>query len=328
MDRKQAQSMIGKYVMIEKGDAGAYYGILQQIIAEPRTPWKGIVSIQGIVSLPILTEDESDSIIEQFSYEKGETVEFDGGKLTALLNDDIPSTFEESVIQASKKRHEEWDYEIEALKTKQALLIHFLSSSGYDLTMFSTPKKTFSDAVTYTFHHDGDRFILIDEEENRLDLEDCPFTVTWEVQNKTRSGTYEGNGVFVSDEGSRFHPKDGEMFKIDKEQFDPYYILRNELEPAALHSLEKNLDHFGVSHYDLIECHNSLLSQLLLAETEKSFKGVNFLTYKGSNGIILVQHHYERTLLHYKNDKIYDRFEFTTEHGKRAIATYTNEYSL
>jgi hypothetical protein len=88
------------------------------------------------------------------------------------------------------------------------------------------------------------------------------------------------------------------------------------------------LERYQITHDDLVECHNSLLAQLLQSDGKKSFQGVNFLTYRGPLGTIIVQHHYERMLQDYNNDRIYDRFEITTEQGKRSISTYTNAYSL
>ncbi|MCL7745977.1 DUF2777 family protein [Halalkalibacter alkaliphilus] len=326
MDRKQAQSNIGNVVRIDEGDLGTYYGILEEVIAEPRKPWRGIVVIQGVFDLPNLVDKENHSEIPRLLYKQGETREFEGIKLSVVSDDDLPDTFEMSVNKAVRTRHFEWQREIESLKTKQDMLLHYFSTSNVNLDNFQSNKH--SDVITYTFHHDGDRFILIDENEERLDLEDCPFTMKWEAQNEKMIGTYERNGIFVSEHGYRYSPKEGDLFMIDREQFDPYVILRNELEPAALSSLEKNLEHFQLTHEDLVDCHNSLLTQLLNTKDQRTFRGANFLLYKSPEGMILVQHHYERTLHHYKNDRIYDRFEFTTDQGKRAIATYTNEYSI
>ncbi|KHF40277.1 DUF2777 family protein [Halalkalibacter okhensis] len=327
MDRKQAQSNIGNMVKINEGASGTYYGTLQKVIAEPKKPWRGIVVVQGVLELPTTKDKNHPLEIEPLLYKKGESSEFEGGKLTVIFEKDLPNTYDLSVELAVKNRHNEWQEEINTLKTKQDMLLHYFSTSILNSNNLLLHNQKTSEVITYTFHHDGDRFILIDENEERLDLEDCPFTIKWEAQNEKMIGTYERNGVFVSEHGYRYRPKEGDLFMIDREQFDPYVILRNELEPAALSSFEKNLAHFQLTHDDLVDCHNSLLTQLLNTQNQKTFRGANFLQYKGTKGMILVQHHYERTLNDDKNDRIYDRFEFTTDQGKRAIATYTNEYS-
>ncbi|WP_332693156.1 DUF2777 family protein [Halalkalibacter lacteus] len=327
MDRKQAQSLINKIVKVKEGVEGSYLGILKKIIAEPRKPWRGIVQILAVDKLPFFDETLDQPQLKPLKYQDREMIECEGVKLSAVSKTETPSSFELTLLDAVEQRYNELTLSIQTIQNKQDVLRQFLSERSLNDHFQSNVKKEVS-VITYTFHHDGNHFILIDENENRLNLEDCPFSISWENQHEWITGKYEGNGIFVSENGIRYAPKEGAVFVIEDEQFKPYVILRNELEPAALSSLEKSLERYQITHDDLVECHNSLLAQLLEASEKKSFQGVNFLTYRGPQGIILVQHHYERTLQNYNNDRIYDRFEFTTEQGKRSISTYTNAYSL
>lgn len=158
-------------------------------------------------------------------------------------------------------------------------------------------------------------------------MDDCPFELEWYSQGQIVQGHYEGNGIFRSQGGQAHSPEEGDSFYINKNQFDPYFILRNELEPAALYSFEKALELYNLAHHDLSTCHNSLLLQLLNSQGKTEFKGVNLLTYKSEHGLIIVQHHYQRKLIKRGTDEIFDRFEFTTDQGKRSVFTYRNEMS-
>jgi hypothetical protein len=320
MDRKKAQSLIGKRIKLDNGDAGSYIAMLKDIIAEPRKPWRGVVEILALIELPAF--EKTTNQLQQPQYKKNQVIECDGGKLSPLPEQQNIPDYNNSIIQAAEKRLETLQIELHSYQEKEEALHSYLKDLGVDLQDNRT------NSIVYTFHHDGDRYILVDEKDERLDLEDCPFKISWKIKDQNFTGSYETNGSFLSDSGTRYTPKEGSVFTISKEQFDPYVILRNELEPAALTSLEKNLNFHNLNHENLIDCHNTLLTQLLKSDGQKTFKGVNFLTYKRSEEMVLVQHHYERELHHFQNDKVYDRFEFTTDQGKRSIVTYTNEYSM
>ncbi|WP_227936256.1 DUF2777 family protein [Alkalihalobacillus deserti] len=328
MDRKKAQTLIGKFIKVDDGIAGSYTAILKEIHTEPRKPWRGVVEIKAVLKLPVFKHNNNQ--VPRLPYQEDQILEFDGAKLSADLEQAIPEPYEKSLVKSAKIFMKDLQAEQGLIEEKEKMFLTYLGDLGLDLNLIDDQQiedeKT--DFIEYTFHHDGDRYILVDEQDERLDLQDCPFKISWKNKDQIVTGVYETNGSFLSDNGVRYTPKEGAVFIIAKEQFDPYVILLNELEPAALSSLEKNLAHHHLKHEDLVECHNSLLSQLLDAVGQKTFTGVNFLTYSGTKGLFLVQHHYERELHKYKNDKVYDRFEFTSEQGTRSIVTYTNEYSI
>ncbi|ARK30373.1 DUF2777 family protein [Halalkalibacter krulwichiae] len=328
MDRNKAQKHIGKMVKINDGDAGVYAGILKEIRTEARKPWKGVVQILVVLDLP--TFNPLTNQLPDLKYKHMQVIECTGVKLSPYPEEGISPTFEQSIVLAAQTRSKSLQQDVETYDAKQQAIMSFLRQQGIDVSKADLElyDNQIDDVINYTFHHDGDCYILIDENEERLDLKDCPFTFTWTYKDQSVRGKYEENGTFISESGERYNPKEGSTFSISKEQFDPYMILQNELEPTALLSLEKNLAHYQLTHKDLLECHNSLLTQLLSTDKKTSFKGVNFLTYKGNDELVIVQHHYERELRNYKSDRVYDRFEFTSDKGKRSIVTYSNEYSL
>lgn len=326
MDRIQAQQYIGKYILINEGQEGQYVGILNDIIAPPRKVWRGEVIIRAIAQLPTFQEDGIDPLLPPLKYIENETIECPGSKLFPL---DSPEQFEgisfqDSLSIAVKRHLEEIEKSQDLLKAKKKVLTRFLSDNGIKT---NEKKEADEQVIDYLFFKRDGRYLLVDESGEQLDLQDCPFEFIWKEGNDTFYGHYEGNGTFVTHEGIRFKPDEGTKFSMSQKQFDPYFILQNELEPEALLSLEHNLQKFGLTHEHLVDCQNTLLGQFLTAKGEKTFKGVNFLTYRNHRGVVLVQHHYERKLHDIGNDEIYDRFEFTSSRGERSIATFTNEFS-
>ncbi|WP_088102143.1 DUF2777 family protein [Halalkalibacter urbisdiaboli] len=327
MDRKQAQSVIGQKILIEEGLDGSYVGELLEVIAEPRKPWRGKVRVIAVITFPDSTYENGNVHIREPKYKENELIECPGSR---LHSEDVPDSlsYSQSVVQAIdyriellRQRNNQIELEIEQLNT-------YLTKNGLQSSKtVQLNKQQDQDFVEYSFHKKGKRFVLIDQQGEQLDLEDCPLEFNWRIEGNLTKGFYVENGTFKDEDGTIYSPNEGDFFYINKEQFDPYFILRNELEQPALESLEKSLQAHGLSHDDITHCHNSLLGQLLYSQGKTEFKGVNFLTYKGKQGIVMVQHHYERTLVDSGNDEIYDRFEFTTELGKRSIVTYTNEFS-
>ncbi|MET3504379.1 DUF2777 family protein [Halalkalibacter oceani] len=330
MDRKQAQNHIGKAVIIDEGQGGSYLGMLEGVIAPPRKTWRGTVQIQAVVELPSFLPEKDEITLLPLKYKDRDVVECIGSKLS-LAPEEISTSFQQSMENAAIRRLQELMEQKESLAHKQKALEQFVDAHDLSLPEEAQMEETEDEedeAIAYTFHYENGKYLLLDERKEALALEECPFELQWvNENNETCTGHYEENGTFMSNDGVRFSPKEGTVFTIDKKQFDPYVIFQKELEPGALQSLEKSLQSFGVSHDHLVDCHNALLTQFLLSEGRTSFQGVNFLTYRGSQGIIMVQHHFDRKLHNQKNDEIYDRFEFTTEQGKRSIVTYTNEFS-
>lgn len=329
MDRIQAQTNIGKNVIINEGKDGKYVGILQEIISEPRKTWRAIVSIVSVYELPEFISDNQQVKIKPLKYNENEVIECIGTKIDSI-EEEIFDSFNGSLITASQKKWTDIKDMLSMATEQQEALQTFLYDYGFDLR-FEDPSDENNEEnplISFVFQKKGKRYLLFDENNKhmQLDLENCPFEFQWyDVEHQI--GFYEGNGTFISSEGNEYRPKNGDILTLNKDQFEPYQILQNELEQGSFESLEKSLQSFGLSHENIEFCHNALLQQLLQATAERSFKGVNFLTYRGDRGVVTVQHHFERTINENADDEIYDRFEFTTDQGERSIVTYTNAFS-
>ncbi len=324
MDRKQAQQFIGKFICVNEGREGTYIGILNEIITPPRKVWRGKVTVRAVKELPAFSEDGNFPHLPPLKYKENEVIECPGTKLFSLDHSERyeNKSFRESLIDAANDVLDEIERSKRFVTSKEDVLKNFLAE--YDIDIDKERKEKLID---YRFLKRDGRYYLINESGERLELQDCPFEFIWKDGNHTFYGHYEGNGTFITHEGMRYTPKEGAIFSMSQKQFDPYFILQNELEPEALLSLEHNLQKFGLTHEDLVDCHNTLLAQFLTAKGERTFKGVNFLTYRNHKSFVVVQHHYERTLNDNKDDEIYDRFEFTSSNGERAIATFTNVFT-
>ncbi|WP_157800992.1 DUF2777 family protein [Bacillus solitudinis] len=326
MDRKQAQNVIGQLILLDEGSEGRYIGELLEVVTEPRKPWRGKVKIKALQSFPDSLREEDRVVIRDPLYLENQLVECSGSKLTPYESEECPS-YSASLLVSVDRRTQQLHDQTKKGNDEIKALHSFLYKKGLGEETPIVENESDTNYIEYTFHRKKGRYYLVDKHGEQLDLKECPFEFIWEIGLEKQTGYYIGDGSFETENGQRFSPNENDVLFIDKKQFDPYFILRNELEPTALESLEKSLTTHQLTHDDLTHCHNSLLSQLLYSEGRSSFKGVNFLTFKGKQGMVMVQHHYDRTLVEEANDEIYDRFEFTTEFGKRSIVTYTNEFS-
>ena len=112
--------------------------------------------------------------------------------------------------------------------------------------------------------------------------------------------------------GSKIFPY---SVKTPNPEKNPYPLFIDELEQPALDSLEAGLSHYKMTHKDCVSCYYTLKAQKT---------GVNFITYRKKEKILLLQHHYQRTET---TPFSFDRFEFTDQYGKRMIYTFTTQFS-
>ncbi|WP_138090441.1 DUF2777 domain-containing protein [Halalkalibacterium halodurans] len=322
MNRKEAKALIGKPVILDKGQQGVYIGELKQVIAEPGRPWRGQVKIREVVQFPHIDLGSAHTPLP--IYENGELVEVAGSRLTAAEEEDrLP--FETSLKQAAAKTLAALRYSQQQGQKHIEAIDHYLQQQG--VTNSSSQEE--DRFIYYTCLIENDRPFLVDGEGQHLELEGCPFEFEWKTKDGWIPVQYAGDQTFTSKGGRQFRLRENSAIRLEKIQLDPYYILRNELEKQALLAFEKGLADHGVTHQQMVHCHNSLLFQLLQSNHQpvQAFSGVNFLSYLTPSGLLVVQHHYDRKLVKNGKDEVYDRFEFTTDQGTRSIATYTNEFS-
>ncbi|WP_053070429.1 DUF2777 family protein [Alkalihalobacillus pseudalcaliphilus] len=327
MDRKEAKQLLGQIVQYNDQQKGTYLARLDDLILEAKKPFRAHLTIVSILRLPNLHFSAKNKPYYPLYLERTQ-VQCSGTSIQKWTEQEV-KTFEESRIKAYETRLSELDSE----QDKDTFEKNFLESEIERLVHNYHLKKTYSEEflkehIKYTFTKRNNRYFLIDQNGGELLLDDCPFELIWVIDQKKYNGFYVGDGLFESENSKSFAPNEGAHFFIHKEQFDPYMIFKQELEPQALTAFEKSLQHYKLTHENLIECHNTLLTQLLKHDDHANFSGVNFFTYKKEHDLIMVLHHYERTLKEGQDDYIYDRFEFTTSEGKRSIFTYTNEYSI
>ncbi|ADC51208.1 hypothetical protein BpOF4_15795 [Alkalihalophilus pseudofirmus OF4] len=323
MDRIQAKRYMNQLLLIKDDPHGHFIGELLEIITEPKKPWRGKLKIKYIVKLGEPTVSE---VISTPVYKENEIVEFAGNKLAPLSLAKLPESYDHSHANVIADRLAAIFKEQKELQVEENQLLVYLKNENLDRLLHSAANEN-HEHIPYVFYESGSRYLLIDEHETTLDLADCPFEFKWSGKKKDMLGYYVGEGIFRSHDGEEYRPSEGETIYIDKKQFDPYFILQNELDPSSLDLFEATLKDYHIDHKDLIDCHNSLLLQLLQSNGQKSFKGVNFLTYRTHTGQIIVQHHYERTLNEDASDHVFDRYEFTSDNGKRSVVTYVSNIS-
>lgn len=329
MNRIEATNNIGKVVIIDEKSKGKYFGELLDVIAIPKKPWRGLVKIKGVLSFPKQNWEDGISNLNLPIYERDEVVELAGSKIHEMEKEQIPNSYEQSIVQSVTqlvKQHDDiFNNNDEALLELQAIV----KKQFPQLTIKLVDKKKPLDHryLYYTVKQVDAKPILVNENEPELPLTDCPFEFELQINDQWIPGHYTENWLFAGHNGKKYLIRENDSLRLAKKHLEPYQLLLNELEKPALQSLEKSLQNFQLSHKHLVHCHNELLLQLLNAVNEKNFSGVNFMFYQKGRTHITVQHHYERELVDNGSDIIYDRFEVTSSTGKRYIVTYTNEFS-
>lgn len=318
MNRNEAKKYIKRQVVIEGADNGQYIAILEEVIAQPNTPWKGKVRVIGVHSYPsCLLDSDQQSLL----YKDNDIIEVHG-KLISVLNEPTKQTFKESLATSLKKK---WD----ELKEKNDEFDKKLAAIQKELRKLFSEHLIFEDAfVYYQLVKKGRDLYIYDElKKESLSLEGCPFEFEVKINGEWKPSIYVKGFSFKTDDNEIVELKHGSTLRLNKSQFDPYRILMNELEYPSLQALDSGLQKLGIGHEHSVYCHNSLLIQLLSSFSHKSFSGVNFISYANGTSQFVVQHHYERTIRENEPDITFDRFEFTSDQGERVLTTYVTQFS-
>ncbi|WP_181186055.1 DUF2777 family protein [Alkalicoccus urumqiensis] len=319
MNRQEAHTFLGRHVLINEGRSGSYVGTLLDIESPAGSPWKGRVRIEGIVEAPDFNELLTG--LEPLSYEKGEEV-YLPGRAVQPWHDSFELSYRQSLGASLKER---WDQASEAaaqaeekrrvlqMELRKWQMEHLLSEDAYVYYDIVQKRRTL--------------YIYDSLKEESLTLEGCPFEFELKVQNRWEPVYYSEGRRFVTPDGEEYTAGEGDKVRLNKEQFDPYKMLLNELETPAVKALERGLSKLKASHENCMHCHNSLLVKLLGSFEQQSFQGVNFITYETPEGTLMVQHHYERDMYDDRPDRTFDRFEFTLDDGTRMITSYSTPLS-
>ncbi|WNF38090.1 DUF2777 family protein [Bacillaceae bacterium IKA-2] len=323
MNRKEANNFIGKQIRVVDPLLGNYLGELVDIIAEPRKPWRGNVKIKEIeLDLAQKKLNQKQNFTPP-SFVKGKTYEIAGSKIEPVTAEkELRSDFEEPVIAALLKK-------IDHFQTENEKTSHELTKLKAELKKID-PTYQFDDTIDsdfqyYTVSNEKDFYYLIDGYNNQIPLRDCPFDFQINIKGQWIIVQYDAELNFIDKHQQRYQVKKQTKIRLNKDQFDPYQLFINELEKPALDSLNSGLKKYQMSHNNYVNCHNALLNQYLDSEEAKHFKGVNFISYQKAGVTLLIQHHYERDISDNGEDVTYDRFEYTSNKGKRLLMTYTTE---
>ncbi|TSB46973.1 DUF2777 family protein [Alkalicoccobacillus porphyridii] len=331
MDRVQAQKAIGKKVVINEGDEGRYIGELLEVMTEPKRPWKGKVRILSVLTLPQHIISKGQINVNKMKFKDAQVAIVTGNKIALAPAHIHNESFSQSIASSLRKKYQELKKnpgdQVELLETLEQYMSKLKAVKQRPDRPHKPQSHEFEKMAKYTLQSNDSSFYFINDYGEILPLSGSTFEFAWNHHSSWYKGRYEANGVFVSHEGQRFTAKEGDVFYMDEQQFNPYFIWKNELEPAALSAFHNSLQAFGMTDEDLSHCHNALLNQLLGSQNTQSFKGVSFLTFSSPELYVLVQHHFDRTLYKDKEDQIYDRFEFTTDKGQRSVVFYSNAFS-
>ncbi|MDG5787537.1 DUF2777 family protein [Evansella sp. AB-P1] len=319
MDRKTAKQFIGKYVILDEGNEGQYIALLEDVIMEPKKPWRALLRIKGVYVYPDLNFEN----LELVKPKLGENDLFEcSGHRVEPLREEYTRSYNDSVTFSLKQK---WD-EIQQINQDSELLLSLIQQ---ELRRLHAEYLIFEDGYIYYQLVKKGRKVHIYNEEKRetLPIDGCPFEFEIKVDEKWSKALYQSGFTFKLSSNREVELSKGETVRLNKSQFDPYRILINELEVPSLHALEKGLQKLGIGHEHSVYCHNSLLIQLLHSFSKDQLTGVNFISYANSKNQFVVQHYYERKMIDDGEDVMYDRFEFTSDTGERVLTTYANQFS-
>ncbi|GAF14418.1 LOW QUALITY PROTEIN: hypothetical protein JCM19045_3732 [Bacillus sp. JCM 19045] len=334
MDRYEAQQLVGQLLVVDLGEDGTYLGELLNVITEPKKPWRGEVRIDSVIVLPEYIFQNETIAIHELLYSENEVGLFTSQQLKPRMKQTRVESYLDSILTALKRRHIHLKKHASAPSADlEALEVYIKTLSSQKRRKEVHPIKNKNRlGQRYGIHlsHRRQQYVLLKGSKRRYSpLSPSHFEYAWYQNDRLVTGLYEGDGIFIRSNGSRFIPDENDCILIDQQQFNPYQILQKELEPVALQGFEYNLALHNVGHNDLIHCYNALLDQLFNLDKTTAFEGVNFLTFQTDEQFVLVQHHFKRhlaTRADLNKETIYDRFEFTTDKGKRTIALYTNTF--
>ncbi|MDE5411850.1 DUF2777 family protein [Alkalihalobacterium chitinilyticum] len=334
MERKQAETLVGKLVMINENEQGQYIGTLEEVITAPRKPWRGLVKIVSVETLPKPTIKNGVELGLPL-YSEGETIEVSGTKIIPFEADSTAVTYKKGLELAIIKQlnyHKDKSKEHSSIFEALASYLHEFEPSRAtsilkDLSLIEADDSEKTDYLYYTLENRNNSPILVEEiHKKEVPLEGCPFEFELKTSRGWVKGGYYSKWLFQAVSGKKYKLKEDKILRLNKKHLEPYELLLNELDKPALQSFEHFLKTNHLTHKQMINCHNSLVGQLLFSTEQKEFNGTNFITYKDQNDMIIIQHHYERKL-NKGLDTVYDRFELTSSTGVRSIVTYTNSFT-
>ncbi|MDQ0255237.1 hypothetical protein J2S74_002619 [Evansella vedderi] len=321
MDRKQAKQYIGEAVLLNEGSQGQYIGILEDMIMESKKPWRAIVRITGVYEYPDFNYDELE--LNEPYLKENDLLECSGHRIDVLVDSSLSKHSYDDTLKIALKA--KWD-EVQQINEDSEVILTLIQQ---ELRRLKGEYLLFEDSYMYYKLVKKGRTVHIYDKDKleTLPIEGCPFEFEINLNDEWVQAEYIKGLSFQLTNGQEVELSHGSTVRLNKNQFDPYQILLNELEEPSLHALERGLKKFGIGHEHSVFCHNSLLVQLLSSLNQKNVTGVNFISYSKGKNQFVVQHHYERTFRDKEDDITFDRFEFTSDNGERVLTTFATQFS-
>lgn len=252
MNRKEATNYIGKHIRVVDPLLGSYVGELIEVVAEPRKPWRGKVKIITIEQYPAqnLTDRKEEGITRP-PFSSGAIYEIAGSKIEPVGDIEIDVSFDESLIDSLLNEINHFQSE----KNKVNSVLHELQQELKNIDpSYEVDDYDPLDFQYYTVHKEEDYVFIIDENNNQVPLNDCPFEFQIKVKGRWIPVQYDEECSFIDQKQKRHQVKVGTQIRLNKDQFDPYHIFINELEKPALDSLNNGLQKFKMTHDDCVNC--------------------------------------------------------------------------
>lgn len=319
MNRNDAEKYIGQKVLLKQGKNGTYICCLKELKLEPNKPWRAIVKVVGVMTVPDFNLADDDRFGIDTILKENDIIETPGQRIEPM-SEPFHYTYTQSLAFALK---EKWD-EAERKNKETQTLLNFIQQ---EMRRIKHEDLLFEERfIYYQLVVKGKKIYIYDEQKNEaLSVEGCPFEFEVKIKGNWQPAVFVSDTTFQLNNGKQIELSHGSTVRLNKSQFDPYQILLNELEAPSLTALERGLSKLGIGHEHCVYCHNSLLIQMLNSFEQKEFSGVNFISYSNNKTQFVLQHHYERSLLEHEPDITYDRFEFTSDTGERLLTTYATQ---
>ncbi|AXF54931.1 DUF2777 family protein [Salicibibacter kimchii] len=314
MNRKEALENKGSTVLVDAHPDCVYYGKLLDIDTPDNKTWQGTVRITGIHSV------KSANIASHLPYGEGEEVTLSGTKIKPFTGT-FTRSYRASLLYAIRALEKETYRSISRLEDEKGQLQDIRLELGNKRGKVEDPY------LYFNLTEEHKEIVLKEQAHNeKMLLDGCPFEMDWfdAAQNQWTKVVHERQWVFTTATGRKVRLQSKDLIRIHKEQFEPFQILLNELESPSKESLARLMHYYGFQRKHMVQCHNTLLRQLLQSEEDQHFQGVNFMTFQKNNAFLTIQHRFERILHSDRDDYIYDRFECTSERNERQVITYTN----
>ncbi|NJP38880.1 DUF2777 family protein [Alkalicoccus luteus] len=316
MNRMEASKNIGKIVSVDHGPAGKYAARLHDVTALPKKPWTGHIEILGVLEAPEL--DEKGTSLRPLMYEKNEKTDVPG-RLIAPAGEHFNQSYSESYSSALKKM---WD----AAREQSLEAEQWMNSVHRELKQWRREDiLEEQEYIYYVLRFKSKKMYLVDQRRGEeMLLEGCPFEFEVKKDQQWVRAVYAGRRSFRTTDEEILQAVEGTELRLAKDQFDPYQMLLRELDEASEKTLVHMLKQAGLTHDDCIYCHNSLLVQMLEHPGENDLNGVNFISFQDHTRQFMIQHHYRRKLHDDRADEVFDRFEITSDDGRRSISVYSS----